>query len=388
VTRSVERAQITVLHCRSSVGRFGPERVLLELAPALRARGVEPRLLALYRPQAQGAAVHPWIAEARAEGLTADQILDPGPLSVGVVRRLGRRVHESGADILHTHDYRTNILGGLVARRTERAMPWVATVHLHTTASRRLRLYRALDLLLLRLADQVITVSRDQRRLLLQRGVDRRRLALIPPAVDAAAFAAHAGDPKVAREHLGVPAGVPLVTLVGRLAPQKGIDDFLTAAQEVRAAQPTARFLVVGSGPQRAALESLRAELGLAEAVTFIGYQENVATILATSDVVALPSRAEGFPVVLIEAMAMARPVVASCVGGVPDLVRHGETGLLVPPNVPARLARGMLRLLENPDLAARLGEAGRQHVTRHCSPDRAARRLVSIYRLVLSERG
>lgn len=238
-----------VLHCRSSATLYGPERSLLLLVKPLAERGVDTRLLALYRRAASDPEVHPWIASARAAGVQAEQVLDPGLFSLGVVRRLSHRVGSAGADILHTHDYKTNILGGLAARRPDRALPWIATVHLHTGTSRRLRMYRTLDLFLLRLADRVITVSRDQCHMLLKRGVDRRRLVLVPTVLDSQAFAARVTDPAAARAALGLPADAAVITLVGRLTAQKGVDDFLVAAQRVRDAHPGARFLVVGNGP-------------------------------------------------------------------------------------------------------------------------------------------
>lgn len=386
-TNGSSAAGITALHCRSSAGRHGPERALLELAPALRTRQVDTRLLVLYRQPRDGPERHPWVDEARAVGIEAEQVRDPGSLSVAVVRRLARRVRDSGADILHTHDYRTNVLGGLAARRVDRSMAWVATVHLHTTTSRRLRLYRALDLFLLRLADRVVTVSREQRRLLLRRGVDRRRLVLIPNVIDAPAFAAAAEDPAATRSQLGLPASVPVVTLVGRLTAQKGVDSFLDAAHVILGRQPETAFLVVGNGPGRPLLEAQAEALGLDGAVHFLGYRNDVAPILAASDIVVVPSRAEGLPLVLLEALAVGRPIVASTVGGIPDLLHHGETGLLVPPDAPQAVAESVLQLLADPTWAQELGDAGRRQVSQCCTPDRAARRLATVYRAVLAER-
>lgn len=381
------RRPVTALHCRSSSGRYGPERLLMEVIPALKDQGIETRLLALYRAPPGGPDVHPWIVEAEAEGVRASQIEDPSPLSVAVLRRLAHQVRRSGADILHTHDYRSNILGGLAARRADKSLPWVATVHLHTATSRRLRLYRALDLFLLRLADRVITVSRDQRRLLLRRGVDRQRLVLIPTAIDAAAFRSEAEDRLSVRKALDLPTDCPVVVFLGRLSVQKGVDHFLAAAERVGAARPDARFLIVGNGAQRPALERRATELGLDDVVSFLGYQAGAASLLGASDVVVLPSRSEGLPVVLLEAMAMGIPVVASRVGGIPDLLRHGRTGLLVKPNAPAQVSAGVLRLLQDGDLARRLGSAGQAQVERQCGPARAARRMASVYRAVLAER-
>ncbi len=387
MNQRVQRRTVSALHCRSSTGRFGPERVLLELEPALSQEGVETRLLALYRAPDDGPRIHPWIQEARAAGIPADQIADPAALSVTVLRRLARRIGGSGADILHTHDYRTNVLGGLAARRVDRSIPWVATVHLHTATSRRLRVYRALDLFLLRLADRVITVSRDQRRLLLRRGVDRQRLVLIPTVIDIDGFVRAAEGRDTVRERLGVSPDSPVVTLVGRLSAQKGVDVLLSAATVILEHLPETRFLIVGSGPLRATLEKQTDELGLTESVSFLGYLREIPSVLGASDVVVFPSRSEGLPVAMLEAMAMARPVVASCVGGIPDLVSHGRTGLLVERDGAEELAMHVVRVLGDPGMARSLGEAGRAKVAVDCCPQRAARRIASIYRSVLLER-
>jgi glycosyltransferase involved in cell wall biosynthesis len=382
------RRPLTVLHCRASFARHGPEQALDQLLPALREQAIEPRVLALYRAPTDGPATHPWVTGMRAAGFVADQVPDPGPLSLGVVRRLRRRVMDSGADILHTHDYKTNVLGGLAARRAEKSMPWVATVHLHTRTTRRLRIYRALDLFLLRLADRVITVSRDQRRMLLERGVDRRRLVLIPNVIDASGFAASAGKREDTRAALGLLPEVPVAILVGRLTAQKAVDCFLTVASAVSDVRPDARFLIVGDGPERPALDAQTDALGISDNVLFLGYREDVPSLLLASDVFVLSSLAEGLPLALLEAMAVGLPVVASRVGGVPDVVRGGENGILVRPGMPLSLAEGMLELMEDPEQARRLGEAGRQHVCRSFGPSQAARRMAAVYRTGLAERG
>ncbi|MFN2114728.1 MAG: glycosyltransferase family 4 protein [Anaerolineae bacterium] len=380
------RDGLTVLHCRASFSRHGPEQALDQLAPALRRQGVESRVLALYRPPEDGPAVHPWVADIRAAGLEADQIADPGPLSLGVARRLRRRIIKSGADILHTHDYKTNVFGGLAARRADRSIPWVATVHLHTTTSRRLRLYRALDLFLLRLADRVITVSRDQRRSLLARGLDRRRVVLIPNVIDAASYSAAAAERNAARASLGLSRDAPVVLTVGRLTEQKGLDDLLSALVTVREARPDARLLIAGDGPDRESLEQQARGQGLGGTVTFLGYRDDVPSLLAASDVFALASRAEGLPMALLEAMALGVPAAVTAVGGVPDVVRDGVTGLLVPPGDPDALAHRVLELIGDAEMARSIGAAAQQSVRRSYAPDHAARLLAATYRAVLAE--
>jgi glycosyltransferase involved in cell wall biosynthesis len=210
---------------------------------------------------------------------------------------------------------------------------------------------------------------------------------LLPNVIDAKAFAAQAGEPGATRRELNVPEDAPLVTMVGRLAPQKGVDVLLGAAAKVIGQSPAARFAVVGSGPHAAALQQQATIHGLDGAVQFLGYRRDVASILGASDVVVMPSRSEGLPLVLLEALALGRPVVASRVGGVPDLVRHGDTAWLIPPDDPAPLAEGILALLRDPDQAALIGRAGSRSVEMQCSPERAARRLAAMYRAVVDER-
>src|SRR5204862_1696003 len=148
----------------------------------------------------------------------------------------------------------------------------------------------------------------------------------------------------------------PALGTLGRLDSQKGFDVLLRALVDV----PEARLVVVGDGPERAALERLAAELSLAERVRFEGWREDARRYLTTFDVFVLPSRFEGFPLAVVEAMLARLPVVASAVGSVPEAVREGKTGLLVPPEEPAALAVALQRLLAAPSLRLRLGDQGR----------------------------
>src|SRR5205085_4222243 len=155
-----------------------------------------------------------------------------------------------------------------------------------------------------------------------------------------------------------------------RLVPIKAHELFLEAAREVRRARPDARFLVIGDGERRRELEALAARLGVAERTHFLGFRSDLARLYADLDVVALCSRNEGLPVTLIEALASARPVASTEVGAVRDLVDPGRTGLLVPSGDAAALAGGILQILADPAEAARMGQAGRAHVSPRFSID------------------
>jgi glycosyltransferase involved in cell wall biosynthesis len=169
--------------------------------------------------------------------------------------------------------------------------------------------------------------------------------------------------------------------MVGRLVPIKDVPTFLRAARIVRGEREDARFALVGDGEERPALEALCRELGLASAATFFGWKRDLAAVYGDLDVVVNASRNEGTPVALIEALAASRPVVATRVGGTPDLLGGGERGRLVPPGDPEALARAVLETLDQSEAARRRALAGREHVLARHSVDRLVRDVDALYR-------
>jgi glycosyltransferase involved in cell wall biosynthesis len=182
-----------------------------------------------------------------------------------------------------------------------------------------------------------------------------------------------------------VPSATPLVGIVGRLVPIKDVPTFLEAAARVRARRPDCRFAVVGDGEERGALEKRAHELGLDEAVTFHGWQPDMTAVYGDLDVVVNCSRNEGTPVALIEALAAARPVVATRVGGTPDLLGDDERGRLVPPSDPEALARSIVETLDNPEEARGRALAGRRYVLERHSSARLVGDIDALYRELLA---
>jgi glycosyltransferase involved in cell wall biosynthesis len=183
------------------------------------------------------------------------------------------------------------------------------------------------------------------------------------------------------RGEAGIPVTAPLVGMVGRLVPIKDAPTFLRAARLVAGEREDARFALVGDGEERPALESLCRELGLDGKVTFFGWKRDLAAVYGDLDVVVNASRNEGTPVALIEALAAARPVVATRVGGTPDLLGEDERGRLVPPGEPEALARAVLETLDQSEAARCRALAGREHVLARHSADRLVRDVDALYR-------
>lgn len=186
-------------------------------------------------------------------------------------------------------------------------------------------------------------------------------------------------DPAL-RASLGVPEEARIVGVVANLIHYKGHRFFLQACQEVKRKYPAVCFLLIGDGPLRGALEGLARKLGLDKDVLFLGSRQDIPQLLALMDVAVLPSLEEGFPNAILEAMAARKPVVATRVGGVPEVVIHGETGLLVPPKDPPALAEAIIELLGDPKRAEEMGKAGRDRVKKEFGLDRMIREMEGLY--------
>jgi glycosyltransferase involved in cell wall biosynthesis len=227
------------------------------------------------------------------------------------------------------------------------------------------------------LATRVVANSAAAAERLRRERVPARKLAIIPNGLDLRQFKP--------RGHRARPRRVAIVS---NLRPEKGHDVLLAAAVEVLREEPDARFDVVGDGTERARLESRAAALGLAGAVNFLGHSDDVAARLAEADIFVLPSRSEAFPNVVLEAMGAGLPVVASAVGGVLEMVEHGRSGLLTPAGDHRALATSLVRLMREPDLAARLGAAARMTVEARYSFDRMVSAFDNLYQGELARCG
>jgi glycosyltransferase involved in cell wall biosynthesis len=233
--------------------------------------------------------------------------------------------------------------------------------------------------LVMRLADRVVVNAETLR----PRGRMARRTEVIPSGVDTERFRMR--EPGAhAKARLGVPASAPVIGTVGRLEARKGTATLIEAAARLHGGG--ARDLVVmvaGDGPLRGELTALATQLGIAEQVRMLGDYPDVREVLAALDVFVLPSRTEGMSNALLEAMAMERPVVATAVGGTPEVMGMDPAGLLVPPAEPDAMARAITCLLDAPDLAAALGAAARRRVEEHYGARAMVRRLEAVYAAV-----
>lgn len=303
-----------------------------------------------------------------------------------------RLIRRGRPHIVHTHMAKAGTAGRLAARLA-RVPIVVHTFHGHTFHSYfgplKTKLFIQIERTLGHMTDRVIAVSDIQRSEIAQYGVaPLEKIVTIPLGLEIEPMLDAEQDRGRLRAQLDLNGHGKLVGIVARLVPIKAHEVFLQAAARVRDAEPDTSFLIVGDGERRAELEAMVRDLDLGRSTRFLGWRGDMREVYADLDVVTLSSNNEGSPVVLIEALAAARPVVATSVGGVPNVVADGRTGLLVPPRDPQALADGIVRLLRDPERAASYGQAGRASVFPRHSSTRLIQDVERLYLGLAREKG
>jgi len=290
------------------------------------------------------------------------------------------------ADLVHCH---SAVTGSILARLGAKmaGVPCLNHVHIENKFSdlpwiRTIQVW--LDNLTACFADEIVAISEHTRRSLIGQGLPSHKIRVIRNGISVVADA-NGKAANRARAVLGIEGAGPVVGTVARLCPVKGQREYILAAQQIRNEFPEAMFAIIGEdiefdGYYRHELERLARHLGLDDRVQFFGFRRDAAQLIHGFDVFVLPSWIEGLPVTVLEAMAAGKPVVATSVGGVPELVVEGETGLLVPPRDPERLAEAIAELLHHPDVARRMGTNGCARVREHFSQSEMLKQVMALY--------
>lgn len=327
-------------------------------------------------------------------GPLADELIDEGFVvealgrRPGLDRALARRLRERLAlhrvDLIHAHQYTPFFYSALARGNLTRQLPGVLFTehgrHVPDTTSLKRRLANKL---LLKQTDRVTAVSEFVKKALIKNeGLPAARIDVVHNGIDPAPGSDNDVDARgIARERLGVADDRPVVMQVARFHPVKDHATALRAWSIVHAQMPEAVLVFVGDGPERNNLEALTKRLELQDAVRFTGAIDNARELIPAADLCILSSLSEGLSVTLLEAMAAGKPIVATDVGGNPEAVVNGETGLLAPPRDPEALAGCILQLLPNAPYTARvLGQAGRQRLLEHFTADRMHRAYADRY--------
>ena len=330
-------------------------------------------------------------SELRALGVNTHVILESRHNSLSLFRHLVGYFKRNNIDIVHTHKYKDNILGAL-ASAYQGIRHRIRTIHGFPEPflgfeKVKINLYQRVDSRINRwLVDRILAVSLDLQQQLVKR-FGAEKVICVHNAVDIEQVGV-TGHVAELKKELNVSDGEFLIGTMGRLTPVKGLESFLTAARIIRRQKSRVKFLIVGDGPLKDALRAAARAYGLDKDVLFLGHRNDSYDILALMDLFILPSLSEGIPMVLLEALALARPVVASRVGGVPEVIVDGENGLLVAPGRPEELAQSCIALMDDYRFAQALGSGGRKCVEERFSARYMAEKVAEVYRTLVCNEG
>ncbi len=354
----------------------GTERHMLDLAQGLRDEGVAVRLAS--------PAVSPLAERAAQIGIRHIAIEKRGLVDWSAAQSLCRLLKSGEIDLVHAHNGRTALSAAMAVQMAGRGAS-VASQHFlepghlshrgvkafvfgqaHRWVDRKLDHYIAVSEAILT-AMQAHSALKTDRVTVVPNGLGCPDPARLTPTAEV-------------RRTLGIAPNVPMIVCAARLEPEKDVASLIAAMGLLKKKNSRAVCVIAGHGSLREALDQQIAGLGLGETVRLLGFRSDVLSLINAADLFVLPSLAEPFGLVLLEAMSLAKPVVATNSGGPTEIVRHGETGLLVPPGDSAALAESLARLTESPDLAGKMGQQGSARFTERFTAKRMARDTAAVY--------
>lgn len=322
---------------------------------------------------------------AIASGLRIRQINQHCLVDMSMPFQIKRHLKEGGFTVLQTHGYKANFLGMIVHKMT--GIPWVAFAHGKTVENWKIRFYTRLDIFAMKRADRVVAVSKGlYEHQLKPAGIQQSRVRVVHNAIDADTI-----QPTVPREQMRKELSLPqesfVIGVIGRFSPEKGQDIFVKAVAQASGIGTDLRVLFVGDGPEMDRVKSMARDLGIEDRLIFLGYRDDIPNLYQAIDVVVIPSRSEGLPNVLLEALAVGKAVIATDVGGIAEVIEHRENGILLPANDVTSLAAALEEIYRNTELYNHITGNSRQSVKINFSTEARAKNIYSVYQELLSER-
>ncbi|MFH1784737.1 MAG: glycosyltransferase [bacterium] len=360
--------KVRVLHLITSLNMGGTEKYVLNLTKALKERF----------------SFH--VGYIKEEGPIAEALREEG---INVIRinnffSLYRFLEHNDIQILHTHLYRANIMGRLIGKISR--VPVIISSQRSIDAWKRWH-HVMIDKWTMHFADYIIANSEATKDLLTRREkVSASKIEVIYNGVDTAAYVPSVSG-EVVRERLGISQDIPVIGYVGRLHPEKGVDFIPRIASELRKTIPQFKVLVIGDGPFKQRLKHAISKESLSEHIVLLGTKDDILSFIDVMDVVILPSREESFSQAALESMKMEKPVIASDVGGMGELIDSGKNGILMHPGRPIAFAQAILSLLENRPMAEKIGEAARKKVTENFDIKEMIEKTENIYMKLIKKK-
>jgi len=348
----------------------GLENLVVGFSQNLRKRGIESEIVCL----AEGGELK---LKAEQSGIKVFVLNKKEGFNFKLIFRLAKLLKQQKADIVHTHNIPPLIYGSLAA----------AMVGIKCLNTRHGRGKKMTNWFIWGLNKFIVAISKDaHNQMLLHNKIDKQKARFIYNGVDIASFSGGINEESInlIKSEIGVQPGSFVVGHIARLTRVKDQETLLKAFQKVIENETKAELVIVGDGPLNQKLRQSASDLGIATYVKFLGYREDIKDLLSVFDVIVLPSLMEGVSLTILEAMAAGKPVIVTNVGGNPEVVVDGETGLLVPSRDPQKMADAIMRILSDPSLARRMGEAGRKRVEEKFSLEKMVNEYEKVYRNIL----
>jgi glycosyltransferase involved in cell wall biosynthesis len=303
--------------------------------------------------------------------------------------RLMKVIRQEGYNVLDSQNIQSKFWANLAALFSGTALvstlnSWYA--HEHSTTVMKGRLYTSLELMTNQSLDLYITVSEKDRQMLLSSGIPEEAIELIYNTIDLD-VSAIPGNRDELKKEFDLPPQAIVCTGIGRLVPQKGFDILIEGFAKIASQVPDLYCLIIGEGDDKGKLSEQIRSAGLEKQIRLLGYQDRAKamSILKSSDIFVMPSRYEGTPIALLEAAALRRPILATCAGGIPELVTHEQHAHLVPIHDPAALGQGLVRMSQDRDYAQRLGQNAQARVRESFNPDSQVKETWAAYEKALA---
>jgi glycosyltransferase involved in cell wall biosynthesis len=373
-------SKINVLHLRSSSGFYGAEGVIINLARASVTLGINSLIVDI--KSSTNLQDKRFMEEAQKNGLQAKTVLCRGKIDIRTIGFIRKILKESNISILHCHDYKANFLGRLATIFLKTKT--VATNHLWTNETFSLRLYEFFDAIILNFFDIVIAVSSQVAEEINSFLIFKKKLITVHNGIDLDKYSLKSNSNSL-RSEFKISAQNIIIGSIGRLSVQKGFLYLLEAFNKLSKENFDATLLIVGDGPLRNYLENKARSLDIKNKVIFTGARSDMHNIYSSLDIFVISSIKEGLPLVLLEALAMKKTVIATKVGGIPSVITHGINGVLVKPRDAEGLACAMIDLLQDKNKAETLAYNARKSVESNFSMNHMAKKYKDIYKTLLS---
>ncbi len=304
-----------------------------------------------------------------------------------LIFKVAHYIRKNKIDLVQTTLLYADLIGPVAAKLAgaKHVISWETVSHGTNDPLRTKLRHRFGYRLSMKMVSKIVAVSEETKTsIIANRKINPRKVEVIYYGVDTDLFNRSENGNHIKREVLGIQENEIVILTVARIEEVKGHQFLIEAAKDIVKDFPRVKFFFVGDGVLREELEKRVQALALFAHFYFLGFRKDVGDLLKTADIFVLPSLSEGLPNVLLEAMASSKPVVATNVGGIPEIIVHGKTGYLVPPKNPRLLGKAIRKLLENPDDRKKIGEAGRNIVTHKFSLDRMVRNFDQLYASLL----